>query len=296
MKEDYVEFRKIYKHLSHFTNEEIKSHLENQNNFENRKSFESLYEFDFSYNKTKNNISNTLIIHIYYPKIVVNFEAYICNALICGANIIVNIPEHTNQDINFIEEFFDRFMLKSKIKIIKSQNTGRDWGGLYKAFKDGSSGEIITFIHTKFSPHLHPVFGMLWRHRLISPLLGSTTLYSNNLKIISDNNASLIASEECRINSDNTNSNEEFKEFDSIFTKKLSKGKEDYPFIPGSMFMVKKEILNQIFNKINLLPSNGLEENYNKISLENQLDGKLPHYLERLIFNYSHQLNGVISI
>ncbi len=296
MKEDYSEFRKIYTHLSHLKDEEIKSHLENQNNFENRKSFKSLYEFDFSYKKSKNNISNTLIIHVYYPQLITNFEAYICNALICGANLIVNIPEHKNQDINFIEKFFDRFMIPSQIKIIVSQNTGRDWGGLYKAFKNGLTGEIITFIHTKFSPHLHPVFGMLWRHRLISPILGSTKIYSNNLNIISDNAASLIASNECRINSDNTNSNKDFKEFDSIFTKKLSIGNEDYPFIPGSMFMVKKEILNEIFDQIDLLPSNGLEENYNKISLKNQLDGKLPHYLERLIFSYSCKANGVDTI
>ncbi len=296
MKKDYLEFRKIYTHLSHLTDEEIKSHLENKNNFENRKSFQSLYEYDFSCYKSKNNISNTLIIHAYYPQLITNFESYICNALICGANIIVNIPEHRNQDINFIEKFFDRFMIPSQIKILRSQNTGRDWGGLYKAFKNGSSGEIITFIHTKFSPHLHPVFGMLWRHRLISPILGSAKIYSNNLNIISDNNASLIASKACRINSDNTNSNDDFKEFDSIFKEKLSRVKEDYPFIPGSMFMVKKEILNEIFNQIDSLPSNGLEENYNKISLENQLDGKLPHYLERLIFSYSFQANGVDAV
>ena len=296
MKEDYSEFRKIYKHLSHLTNEEIKSHLENENSFEKRKSFKSLYEFDFKGNKSKNNISNTLIIHIYYPHIINNFEAYICNALICGANILVNIPEHKDQDIKFIESFFDRFMLPSKINIIRSENTGRDWGGLYKAFKNGFSSEIITFIHTKFSPHLHPVFGMLWRHRLISPILGSTKIYSNNLKMISDNITSLIASDECRINFENSNFTEEFKEFDSIFSKNTTKTKKNYPFVPGSMFMVKKEILDEIFEKVDLLPSNGLEANYNNISLENQLDGQLPHYLERLIFDYSNQLNGVISI
>mgnify|MGYP001290114222 CR=1 FL=1 len=61
--------------------------------------------------------------------------------------------------------------------------------------------------------------------------------------------------------------------------------------------LVKLALKNKTTLKEETLKSGLItEENYNKISLENQLDGKLPHYLERLIFSYSFQANGVDAV
>lgn len=292
---DFSEFRKIYSNLSKLSDEEISSHLKNINCFESRTTFESLYNVDFKGDQVDIKCSNTLIIHVYYPYIIKTFEPYIINALICGANIIVNIPDHNGQNFNLIKEYFDSFELPSRINIIKSKNTGRDWGGLYKSFMTNNCGDVITFIHTKFSPHLHPIFGMLWRQRLISPLLGTVSNYQNNLELISRQFTTLVASDSCKIKIDNT-SKKDYEKFNNIFSLKIDNSKNQSTFIPGSMFMVHKDVLHEIFSTLNKLTHNELNEDFNNISMKDQIGGKLPHYLERYIFAYAEQLNGITAI
>ena len=295
MNKDHLEFREIYKDFSEVPKEYIDSHLKNENCFEKRTTYESLYRFDFKNNEIDITCSNTLIIHIYYPEIVKTFEPYILNTLICGGNIIVNVPDHNGQDYIFIKEFFNKFKLPSQIKIIKSKNTGRDWGGLYKSFKSGDCGDVITFIHTKFSPHLHPIFGTLWRHRLISPLLGTVSNYQNNLELISRKYTSLVAADSCELKLDNTAS-EDYNNFKNIFSINIDATKNANIFVAGSMFMVHKDVLSQIFEILDKIPNNPLDEDYNDLSQRDQRGGKFPHYLERFIFTYAEQLNGVSVI
>ena len=295
MNEDFSEFRKIYKDFSKLSDEEISSHLKNVNCFEKRTTFESLYNIDFKGDEVDIKCSNTLIIHAYYPDIVKTFEPYFINALICGANIIVNVPDHNGQNFNLIKEYFDNFELPSRINIIKSKNTGRDWGGLYKSFMTKNCGDVITFIHTKFSPQLHPIFGMLWRQRLISPLLGTVSNYQNNLELIYRKLTTLVAADSCEVKIENTDYND-YAKFKDIFSLKIDNLENESILIPGSMFMVHKDVLNEIFSNLDKLAHNELNEDFNNISQKDQIGGKFPHFLERFIFAYAEKLNGITAI
>ena len=53
---------------------------------------------------------------------------------------------------------------------------------------------------------------------------------------------------------------------------------------------------SDIFSTLNKLTHNELNEDFNNISMKDQIGGKLPHYLERYIFAYAEQLNGITAI
>ena len=224
-----------------------------------------------------------VLVHIFYPDLWEELAGYIANLPASTYDLHVNLVETTvtpELEGQILDDFPDA-------TIYVSQNIGRDIGGYFQLLRNISMEDYQYFclIHSKRSPHLATGDALLWRRRLLTPLLGTRELAVDNMKLmLTDETIGLIGSRRCRDTElkDNT---EKFAELLDL----LDVGPEsrDVEFLSGTMMYVRREVLQRVFETCKDLPF----EKGDDTPLQFHLDAQWAHAIERVIGNVVKDMN-----
>ena len=224
-----------------------------------------------------------VLVHIFYPDLWEELAGYLANLPASTYDLHVNLVETTvtpELEGQILDDFPDA-------TIHVSQNIGRDIGGYFQLLRNISTEDYQFFclIHSKKSPHLATGDALLWRRRLLTPLLGTRELAVDNMKLmLTDETIGLIGSRRCRDTElkDNT---EKFTELLDL----LDVGPEsrDVEFLSGTMMYMRREVLQRVFETCKDLPF----EKGDDTPLQFHLDAQWAHAIERVIGNVVKDMN-----
>ena len=224
-----------------------------------------------------------VLAHIYYPDLWEELAGYLANLPEDTYDLYVNLVDTT-----FTQEFEQRIRdAFPAARIYIGKNIGRDIGGHFQLLRNVSMEDYRFFclIHSKKSPHLSTGDALLWRRRLLTPLLGTRELAIENLKLmLTDDTIGLIGSRRCRDTELKDNA-EKFIRFLDL----LNVGPEsrDVEFLSGTMMYLRREVLQRIFESCKDLPF----EKGDDTPLQFHLDAQWAHAIERGIGNVVRDMN-----
>ena len=218
-----------------------------------------------------------VLAHVYYPDLWEELAWYLANLPENAYDLYVNLVEttHTRELEQRVRDTFPA------ANVVISQNVGRDVGGHFQLLRNIATGDYRFFclVHSKKSPHLASGDALLWRRRLLIPLLGTRELAIENLKLMStDDTIGLIGSRMCRDTELRDNTGKFAELMDMLDVKPESR---DVEFVSGTMMYLRREVLQRIFETCKDLPF----EKGDDTPLDFHLDAQWAHAIERVIGN-----------
>lgn len=201
----------------------------------------------------------------------------------------------SDKDKEFVSNFFSNHKTSHDVRIIKTDNRGRDIYPFYKALHDCYKDfEIIAHFHTKRS--LHTNYGDIWRKYIYNNLIGTNHLFDNIINYMNLNKTiGFITTPIVPIKSiiysyyDFLENKIDCKEAISNSLKVFGIDTGDVYTVPynkefpcGNMFIARRDAIQQ-FLSAELTDNNFPAE-------EGQLNGTLQHYVE-LIWSYMVSIN-----
>ena len=224
-----------------------------------------------------------VLVHMYYPELWEELAGYIANLPEKAFDLYVNLVDTTFTEA-IEQRIRDDFPAAS---IYVSENIGRDIGGYFQLLRNVPMEEYRFFclIHSKKSPHLAMGDALLWRRRLLFPLLGTRELAVDNLRLmLADETIGLIGAGRCRDTELRDNA-EKFTELLDLLDVRPEF--RDVEFLGGTMMYLRREILQRIFQTCKDLPF----EKGDDTTLSFHLDAQWAHAIERVIGNVVRDMN-----
>ena len=224
-----------------------------------------------------------VLAHLFYPDLWEELAAYIANLPENAYDLFVNLVE-TTRTPGLEQSVRDAFPAAN---IVVSENVGRDIGGYFQLLRRIPAEDYRCFclVHSKKSPHLASGDSLLWRRRLLTPLLGTRELAVENLKLmLTDDSVGLIGARRCRDTElrDNTG---KFAELIDMLD--VGPGSRDVEFVSGTMMYLRREVLQRLFETCKDLPF----EKGDDTPLHFHLDAQWAHAIERVIGNVVRDMN-----
>ncbi len=224
-----------------------------------------------------------VLAHIYYPDLWEELAGFVANLPERTYDLYVNLVDTTfTQELK--QHIRDTFPAAS---IYVSENVGRDIGGHFQLLRNVPMEDYRFFclIHSKKSPHLGTGDALLWRRRLLTPLLGTRELAIENLKLmLTDDTIGLIGSGRCRDTELKDNAEKFIKLLDLLDVGPESR---DVEFLSGTMMYLRREVLQRIFETCKDLPFEEGDDTH----LRFHLDSQWAHAIERVIGNVVRDMN-----
>ncbi len=224
-----------------------------------------------------------VLAHIYYPDLWEELAGYLANLPESTYDLYVNLVDTTfTQEVE--QRIRDAF---PAARICVSENVGRDIGGHFQLLRNISMEDYRFFclIHSKKSPHLGTGDALLWRRRLLTPLLGTRKVAVENLRLmLSDETIGLIGSRRYRDTELRGNAEKFTELLDLLDVRPESR---DVEFLSGTMMYLRREVLQRIFETCRDLPF----EKGDDTPLRFHLDAQWAHAIERVIGNVVRDLN-----
>ena len=224
-----------------------------------------------------------VLVHIYYPDLWEELSGYLANLPEDTYDLYVNLVDTT-----FTQELEQRIRDAFPVaRIYVGKNIGRDIGGYFQLLRNVSMEDYRFFclIHSKKSPHLATGDALLWRRRLLTPLLGTRKLAVENLRLmLTDETIGLIGARRCRDTELKDNAEKFIKLLDLLNVGPESR---DVEFLSGTMMYLRREILQRIFESCKDLPF----EKGDDTPLQFHLDAQWAHAIERGIGNVVRDMN-----
>ena len=224
-----------------------------------------------------------VLAHIYYPDLWEELAGYLVNLPEDTYDLYVNLVDTTStQELE--QRIRDAFPAAN---IYVSENVGRDIGGHFQLLRNVRMEDYRFFclIHSKKSPHLGTGDALLWRRRLLTPLLGTRELAIENLKLmLTDDTIGLIGSGRCRDTELKDNAEKFTKLLDLLDVRPESR---DVEFLSGTMMYVRREVLQRIFETCKDLAFEEGDDTH----LRFHLDSQWAHAIERVIGNVVRDMN-----
>ena len=224
-----------------------------------------------------------VLAHIYYPDLWDELAQYLANLPEDTYDLYVNLVDTT-----FTQELEQRIRdAFPAARIYVGKNVGRDIGGHFQLLRNVSMENYRFFclIHSKKSPHLSTGDALLWRRRLLTPLLGTRELAIENLKLmLTDDTIGLIGSRRCRDTELKDNAEKFMELLDLLNVGPESRAVE---FLSGTMMYLRREVLQRIFESCKDLPF----EKGDDTPLQFHLDAQWAHAIERGIGNVVRDMN-----
>ena len=224
-----------------------------------------------------------VLAHIYYPDLWEELAGYLANLPESAYDLYVNLVDTTfTQELE--QHIRDTFPAAS---IYVSENVGRDIGGHFRLLRNISMEDYRFFclVHSKKSPHLGTGDALLWRRRLLTPLLGTPKVAVENVKLMmEDETVGLIGSRRYRDTELKDNAEKFMKLLDLLDVRLESRGVE---FLSGTMMYLRREVLQRIFEACKDLPF----EKGDDTPLRFHLDAQWAHAIERVIGNVVRDMN-----
>jgi lipopolysaccharide biosynthesis protein len=215
------------------------------------------------------------IAHVYYTDLADEIvEAF----LRCGTldSVVITTPTPTDDLLIDALEKLTRERPKLNIAVLPVKNIGRDIYPFLQAIKHQHVLDCDVFlkIHTKKSLHLDEYKGRNWRQQLLTTLCPDAEQTSQISAALHNTDEAWIACPEAF-----TAGNESWgknKKNVKKLAKELNIGvSKNLVFAAGSMFWGRKDVISTLQKLV-------IEE-YEYNSKKNQLDGSIPHAVERLI-------------
>ena len=224
-----------------------------------------------------------VLAHIYYPDLWEELAGYLANLPESAYDLYVNLVDTTfTQELE--QHIRDTFPAAS---IYVSENVGRDIGGHFRLLRNISMDDYRFFclVHSKKSPHLGTGDALLWRRRLLTPLLGTPKVALENVKLMmEDETVGLIGSRRYRDTELKDNAEKFMQLLDLLDVRAESRGVE---FLSGTMMYLRREVLQRIFETCKDLPF----EKGDDTPLRFHLDAQWAHAIERVIGNVVRDMN-----
>ncbi len=224
-----------------------------------------------------------VLAHVFYPDLWDELAGYLANLPEHACDLYVNLVETTctPELEQSVREAFPA------ANVVVSQNVGRDIGGHFQLLRNISAEDYRFFclVHSKKSPHLSSGDAILWRRRLLTPLLGTRALAAENLKLmLTDETIGLIGARLCRDTALRDNTGKFTELMDMLDVKPESR---DVEFVSGTMMYLRREVLQRIFETCKDLPF----EKGDDTPLQFHLDAQWAHAIERVIGNVVRDMN-----
>ena len=224
-----------------------------------------------------------VLVHVYYPDLWDELAGYLANLPEHACDLYVNLVETTctPELEQSVREAFPA------ANVVVSQNVGRDIGGHFQLLRNISVEDYRFFclVHSKKSPHLSSGDAILWRRRLLTPLLGTGALAIENLKLmLTDETVGLIGARLCRDTALRDNTGKFAELMDMLDVRPESR---DVEFVSGTMMYLRREVLQRIFETCKDLPF----EKGDDTPLQFHLDAQWAHAIERVIGNVVRDMN-----
>ncbi len=243
----------------------------------------------------KNISSSTKIaihFHVFYTDLIEEIYKHVSSI---KNPITLFITVVNDKDKEFVSDFFNTHKTSFEVRIIKTENRGRDIYPFYKALHDCYKDfEIIAHFHTKRS--LHTSYGDIWRKYIYNNLIGTNHLFDNIIDyMISHKTTGFISTPIVPIKSiiysyyDFLENKIDCKDAINNSLKVFGIDTGDVYAVPynkdfpcGNMFIARRDAIQQFL-------SAELSDN-DFPAEEGQLSGTLQHYVE-LIWSYMVSIN-----
>ena len=224
-----------------------------------------------------------VLAHVFYPDLWDELAGYLANLPEHAYDLYVNLVETTctPELEQSVREAFPA------ANVVVSQNVGRDIGGYFQLLRNISADDYRFFclVHSKKSPHLSSGDAILWRRRLLTPLLGTRPLAVESLKLmLTDETVGLIGARLCRDTALRDNTGKFAELMDMLDVRPESR---DVEFVSGTMMYLRREVLQRIFETCKDLPF----EKGDDTPLQFHLDAQWAHAIERVIGNVVRDMN-----
>ncbi len=224
-----------------------------------------------------------VLAHVFYPDLWDELAGYLANLPEHAYDLYVNLVETTctPELEQSVREAFPA------ANVVVSQNVGRDIGGHFQLLRNISAEDYRFFclVHSKKSPHLASGDAILWRRRLLTPLLGTRALAAENLKLmLTDEAVGLVGARLCRDTALRDNTGKFAELMDMLDVRPESR---DVEFVSGTMMYLRREVLQRIFETCKDLPF----EKGDDTPLQFHLDAQWAHAIERVIGNVVRDMN-----
>ena len=218
-----------------------------------------------------------VLAHVFYPGLWQELAAYLANLPENSYDLYVNLV-----DTSYTREFERRIRAAfPAAKIHVGRNIGRDLGGHFQLMRNIPMEDYRFFclIHSKMSPHLAAGESLLWRRRLLTPLMGSREIAVRNLELmLTDETIGAIGARRCR----DTDLKDNTRKFAQLLDMlDVAPEARDVEFVSGTMMYLRREVLQRIFETCKDLPF----EKGDDTPLGFHLDAQWAHALERVIGN-----------
>ena len=230
--------------------------------------------------------------HVFYTDLLDEIFTYVSTIKIPYTLFITVVNE---EDEKFVKDFFDLHTLNNEVKVLRTENRGRDIYPFYQALHGCYQNyDIIAHFHTKRS--LHTNYGDKWRKYIFKNLIGTNYLFENIINYMNQNQSTGFVStpivpirkiinsyfdfQKNRISCKDAIA-ESLKVF-GVDPKEVYNQQINLDFPCGNMFIAKTDAIKQFLSaeiSKDVFPTE-----------EGQLSGTLQHYVE-LIWNYMIRTN-----
>lgn len=215
-----------------------------------------------------------VLVHVFYPELWPELAGYIHNLPVRFHDLYVNVVDSASNP-TLLEGIRADF---PHARVYVSNNKGRDIGGHFQLLRHVTwrNYRVFCLLHTKKSPHLAPGDALLWRRRLLMPLLGSPQRAVENVaRFLDDASLGQLGAEACR----DTTLAKNRRRYVQVLEHLQIPKEGPVEFVAGTMMFVRGEVLNRLFEGLRDIPF----EPGDKEPLAFHLDGQWAHAIERAI-------------
>ena len=217
------------------------------------------------------------LVHVYYPELWPELSRYISNLRSVPFDLLVNVVDQPSA--SSLQSVIERDFPNATIAI--SPNRGRDIGGHFVLMRsiDFSRYEIMCLIHSKKSPHIRFGGGRRWRRGLLNAILGSEHKVSANIRtMIDDPTIGAIAAKRYCDRRLLANA----KTFHELLDRlEIPGSHRECEFVRGTMMLIRARVMRRLYEALKDIEF----EDEDKLAPVEQLDGQVPHAIERVIGN-----------
>ena len=284
---EIIKTRKLIKYndeLEKINNKLLFDYNEIQNKYELLKNNNKYVKLPITINNNKEWRELAIMVHLYDINLWEDIYSFIINLeeFNLKIDLYVNISVNNKSMLDTIKykELYEKINKTTMFKNIyytDSDNCGMDIGGFLisycKMLDLGLRYHQLIKIHSKTNPN--------WRYALLYGLMGSKTIIENNMKLMTHQKIGMLGNDKLSLNYILNINKNSYKYLYTYMKYFGIKNIDNYGhFIPGTIFWIKGEILDNFFTKELLIKCyNEFEQNYCG-SLVNNREGK-PHAFER---------------
>tara|TARA_B100000787_G_scaffold170208_1_gene164840 strand:- start:3829 stop:5334 length:1506 start_codon:yes stop_codon:yes gene_type:complete len=284
---EIIKTRKLIKYndeLEKINNKLLFDYNEIQNKYELLKNNNKYVKLPITINNNKEWRELAIMVHLYDINLWEDIYSFIINLeeFNLKIDLYVNISVNNKSMLDTIKykELYEKINKTTMFKNIyytDSDNCGMDIGGFLisycKMLDLGLRYHQLIKIHSKTNPN--------WRYALLYGLMGSKSIIENNMKLMTHQKIGMLGNDKLSLNYILNINKKNYKYLYTYMKYFGIKNIDNYGhFIPGTIFWIKGEILDNFFTKELLIKCyNEFEQNYCG-SLVNNREGK-PHSFER---------------